>query len=46
MYVEAKMTSGGTIEGLSLNFSAWIRDDGQLPVWGMPDSDNDEARSS
>ena len=44
--VEAPRTSGGTIQGLSLNFGIWIRDDGWPPPCGIPDNDNAEIQSS
>jgi len=39
-------TSGGTIQGLSLNFATWIRDYRWLPMSSMPDIDNDEVQGS
>jgi hypothetical protein len=40
------MTSGGTIQGLSLNLVIWIRDDWWLPRCSMPDNRNDEIEGS
>ena len=34
------------MKGLSLNLVTWIRDDGQPPLCGMPDSCNDWVEGS
>ena len=34
-------TSWGTIQGLSLSYTTWIRDDWQLPLCNMSDKRND-----
>ena len=46
MDVEAFLTSGGTIQGLSLNFATWIRDYWWLPMCSMPDIGNDKVQGS
>ena len=39
-------TSWGTMLGLSLNLTIWIKDDGWLPTCCTPDNDNDQMRDS